>query len=221
MPTQLSDAWEVKEWLQNAMQLDLDQHDWMKTLLQEFAALGANRESDIRGIPSWKIHNLKGIVPESYRKKFDVAIQKKNEEYGRAADENAAATEDRSGGSGGSGGGSSGSSGSGGSDGTDGSGGSGGAQTPQREDLKKSPRSERPRRNGNTAAAAEESIGSRRRVSESSRRTSFVPDLVQRKLDDPGLEVSSTAMSIFVFEQIYFVKLTFPIPSFLPSFLPD
>ena len=78
MPTQLSDAWEVKEWLQNAMQLDLDQHDWMKTLLQEFAALGANRESDIRGIPSWKIHNLKGIMPEPYRKKFDVAIQKKN-----------------------------------------------------------------------------------------------------------------------------------------------
>ena len=82
MPTQLSDAWEVKEWLQNAMQLDLDQHDWMKTLLQEFAALGANRESDIRGIPSWKIHNLKGIVPEPYRKKFDVAIQKKTKNMG-------------------------------------------------------------------------------------------------------------------------------------------
>ena len=42
--------------------------------------------------------------------------------------------------------------------------------------------------------------GPRRRVSESSSRTSFVSDTVQRKLDDPSLEVSSTAFLFSVFE---------------------
>ena len=42
--------------------------------------------------------------------------------------------------------------------------------------------------------------GSRRRVSESSSRTSFVSEIVQRKLDDPSLEVSSTAVLFSVFE---------------------